>query len=196
MVKKDGHYGCKKIILTDNSDLIKDGVQAINDDFLEFIVNNPSCEKVEVKLIKDSEDHPEIKGGYREEWEYYEIIIPKEEPKQFDECKCTNALQAENCNRNCVRGEKKPKYTPEKLAARRLYGKGHDLATVSMRNRFIEGARWQQEQEQDKNKYSEEEVRDLFKKYQYDYAQWVLRMEDDIEGRPIPVEWFEKNKKK
>ena len=59
---------------------------------------------------------------------------------------------------------------------------------------FINGAKWQQEQ--DKNKYSEEEVRDLFKKYQYDLAQWVLRMEDDIDGKPIPTEWFEQYKKK
>jgi hypothetical protein len=56
---------------------------------------------------------------------------------------------------------------------------------------FIEGAKWQQEK-----MYSEEEVRDLFKKYQYDLAQWVLRMEDDIDGKPIPTEWFEQFKKK
>ena len=71
-----------KIILTTDQDLIKDGVQAIDDEFLEWFVKNPSCEEVEVNLIKDSEDHPEIEGGYREEWQYYEIIIPKEEPKQ------------------------------------------------------------------------------------------------------------------
>jgi hypothetical protein len=55
---------------------------------------------------------------------------------------------------------------------------------------FIEGAKWVQER-----MYSEEEVRDLFKKYQYDLAQWVLRMEDDIDGKPIPTEWFEQFKK-
>jgi len=73
---------CKKIILTTDQDLIKDGVQAIPDDFLEWFVKNPSCEEVQVNLIKDSEDHPEIEGGYREEWQYYEIIISKEEPKK------------------------------------------------------------------------------------------------------------------
>jgi hypothetical protein len=56
---------------------------------------------------------------------------------------------------------------------------------------YIEGAKWQAER-----MYSEEEVRDLFIKYQYDLAQWVLRMEDDINGRPIPIEWFEQFKKK
>ena len=58
-----------KIILTTDPDLIKDGVQAIDDDFLEWFVKNPSCEKVEVEFIDDN-------------WGYYEIIIPKEEPKQ------------------------------------------------------------------------------------------------------------------
>lgn len=44
--------------------------------------------------------------------------------------------------------------------------------------------------------YSEEEVMDLFRKYQYDLSQWVLRMEDDINGKPIPTDWFKQFKKK
>lgn len=58
----------KKIIVTTDQDLIKDGVQAINDEFLEWFVKNPNCEYVEV------EKHWEIDNWYR-------IIIPKEEPK-------------------------------------------------------------------------------------------------------------------
>jgi hypothetical protein len=38
----------KKIILTTDQDLIADGVQAIDDEFLEWFVENPSCEWVEV----------------------------------------------------------------------------------------------------------------------------------------------------
>jgi len=37
-----------KIILTTDQDLIAEGVQAINDEFLEWFVRNPSCEFVEV----------------------------------------------------------------------------------------------------------------------------------------------------
>lgn len=44
--------GQRKIILTTDQDLIADGVQTIPDDFLEFIVKNPSCESVEVKSFK------------------------------------------------------------------------------------------------------------------------------------------------
>ncbi len=42
---------CEKIILTTDPDLIKDGVQSIDDEFLNWFVQNPSCEFV--KVIKD-----------------------------------------------------------------------------------------------------------------------------------------------
>lgn len=63
----------KKIILTTDSKLIADGVQAIPVDFLEWFVKNPSCEEVEVKKWFDYESIPNTT---------YEIITPKEEPKQ------------------------------------------------------------------------------------------------------------------
>ena len=46
---------CVKIILTTDQDLIKDGVQSIDDEFLEWFVKNPSCESVEIeKTTKDN----------------------------------------------------------------------------------------------------------------------------------------------
>lgn len=68
----------QKIILTTDQDLIKDGVQAIDDEFVEWFVKNPNCEQVEVK-IEDmfDETYGEMKGIY------HKIIIPQEEtPKQ------------------------------------------------------------------------------------------------------------------
>ena len=63
--KKSQCWYYKKIILTDNKDLIKDGVQAIDDEFLEWFVKNPSCQY----------------GGYKNiDWD--KIITQKEEPKQ------------------------------------------------------------------------------------------------------------------
>jgi hypothetical protein len=41
----------KKIILTTDVDLINDGVQVIDDEFLEWFVENPSCESVKVKTL-------------------------------------------------------------------------------------------------------------------------------------------------
>jgi hypothetical protein len=55
---------CSKIILTTDQDLIKDGVQAIDDEFLEWFIKNPSCEEVEILRCP-------IEGLY--------TIIPKEE---------------------------------------------------------------------------------------------------------------------
>jgi len=62
------------IILTTDQDLIKDGVQAIDDEFLEWFVKNPSCEFAHLgftSIIGDLETK-----------RTYKIIIPKEEPKQ------------------------------------------------------------------------------------------------------------------
>ena len=58
-----------KIILTTDQDLIKDGVQSIDDDFLEWFVKNSSCERVEIRYTVDFNSKAVI-------------IIPKEEPKQ------------------------------------------------------------------------------------------------------------------
>jgi hypothetical protein len=65
------------IILTTDQDLIKDGVQAIDDEFLEWFVKNPSCEEVET--TRDFADEG-IKGITY--YGKYFIIIPKEAPKQ------------------------------------------------------------------------------------------------------------------
>jgi hypothetical protein len=55
----------KKIIITTDEVLIADGVQAIPNDFLEWFVQNPSCQY----------------GGYKDiAWD--QIITLKEEPKQ------------------------------------------------------------------------------------------------------------------
>jgi len=71
-VKQNVNEFCKKIILTTDQDLINDGVQKIDDEFLEWFVKNPSCEEVKIESWQ-------TKG----EWDLdYKIIIPKEEPKQ------------------------------------------------------------------------------------------------------------------
>jgi hypothetical protein len=102
----------KKIILTTDADLIADGVQAIDDTFLEWFVKNPSCEWVDVektfvtnsglgyqeyavldsnfKVIEINAKTPQTsyylgKITILSTYEYvihYKIIIPQEEPKQ------------------------------------------------------------------------------------------------------------------
>jgi hypothetical protein len=80
-VRYEGHYAmlvrvhnCKKIILTTDKDLINDGVQAIDDKFLEWFVKNPSCEYIKINdLYSYTNENTEHVG--------YKIIIPQEEPK-------------------------------------------------------------------------------------------------------------------
>ena len=100
MISIEGRNDCKKIILTTDQDLIKDGVQPIGDEFLEWFVKNPSCQEVEVRKIEDeiiSPKNPKIRFNALQDppsfisaeslnnmilTYKYKIIIPKEEPKQ------------------------------------------------------------------------------------------------------------------
>lgn len=81
----------KKIILTTDQDLIKDGVQPIPDEFLEWFVKNPSCEFVQTDKILQTRhgvnwyDLPNQKTGNEADGIYrfyYKIIIPKQESNQ------------------------------------------------------------------------------------------------------------------
>jgi hypothetical protein len=118
---------CKKIILTTDQELIKDGVQAIDDEFLEWFVKNPSCEYVRI-------EHERILWESGKITHYkYKIIIPKEKPKQE---------------------------TLEEVAEIYTIGKSSsDVFKKAHIRDFMAGAKWQQEQ--DKNKYSEEEVGEI-----------------------------------
>lgn len=104
---KNYGYLCKKIILTTDVILRKYGIQAIDDDFLEWLVENPSCEEVEVhKFYKANPKYKEgsrlaEKVGY---WEY-KIIISKEtseETKQKVRDYGNNLVkQDRTCTHNC-----------------------------------------------------------------------------------------------
>jgi hypothetical protein len=69
---------CKKIILTTDQDLIKDGVQTIDNEFLEYIKQNKNCENVKVDLVAVNEFGSEITvGGYGFDKFVYKVIISK-----------------------------------------------------------------------------------------------------------------------
>jgi hypothetical protein len=67
---KYANQECKKIILTTDPDLIKDGVQEISENFLQWFLKNKACEYVEVKKVEHLTNKP------------YRVTIPEEEPKQ------------------------------------------------------------------------------------------------------------------
>jgi hypothetical protein len=158
--------GYKEILLSTDTELQKDGVQAIDDEFLEWFVKNPSCEKVEVEDIS-MQYHEE---GYSE----YKIIIPKEEPKDVV-LGYKTSLDAQMLDR--IEPKQEPtmiddwldkhgdpeiyKKVERKLelmeAAERFYpiSKGgsmwmpsaDDCNKANKQEGFIEGAKWQQEQD-------------------------------------------------
>jgi hypothetical protein len=158
--------GYKKIILTTDQDLINDGVQAIDDEFLEWFVKNPSCESVEVKQ--------ELGFCINCEWNYdscpnakeclkgkYKIIIPQEEPKKT----LVTAMQPTSLSGDLIVGEitsgiepinKTKQETLEEAADRLVYDSTEENKGFPQIKAFILGAKWQA-----KRMYSEDYIVDL-----------------------------------
>lgn len=138
---------CKKIILTTDEDLIQNGVQAIDDDFLEWFVKNPSCEEVEIKLLLS--DNGNVFYGYK-------IIILQEEielnklKKQF-QMKADEALELNSKIGNFGKEEPKQETIEEDAA---------NLADPSLckTDNWIAGAKYMQEK-----MYSEEDMREAIR---------------------------------
>jgi hypothetical protein len=127
-----------KVILTTNDLLIKDGVQAIDDKFLEWFVKNPSCEEVEI----DKAEH----GMYKDDVYYklsnkifYKIIIPREEQTK---CYCGHTT-------TCDCGPKETKQETVEEVAENFWLNDDSMTDndrISYVNGFGQGAKWQQEQ--------------------------------------------------
>jgi len=117
----------KKIILTTDTNLIKDSVQVIEDEFLEWFVKNPNCEKIEIKTrylhsYKTGETFisfsktPEFSSRNMQCIKIeprYEIIIPQEESKQLNCCTPVNQIKRYV---DCVGCDRKPKQMSKQTA--------------------------------------------------------------------------------
>jgi len=73
----------KKIILTTDHELIDEGVQPIDDEFLEWFVKNPNCEEVFLTYEYEqvNQDNPILKGSTNV-LRKYKIIILQEESNE------------------------------------------------------------------------------------------------------------------
>ena len=180
----------KKIILTTDLDLIKDGVQAIDDEFLEWFVKNTSCEFVEVNDLYDyTNENLEYIG--------YKIIIP---PDVF---RITNisgvytyyatfalamsAAVSGDIIESFSNYTKEPEQESlEEVAERILFENTKNVEIRYSGERYsviksmIDLVKWQQEQ--DKNKYSKEEVKQIIEATLIEHSDFVLA--------DIP-DWFE-----
>jgi hypothetical protein len=185
VVNPNGWNDNKKIILTTDQDLIKDGVQDIDDEFLEWFIKNPSCEEGEVDK---NWNYPLDKS-----WEY-KIIIPKaeqkqhlidimrgdeelglyEEPKKFGDSFENLANVMSTANFMFGVKEEPKQETLEEFIEREGYPEGHtqDIWETGVRD----GAQWQQER-----MYSKEDLRT---------AWMAAKNSSDFN------EWFEQYKKK
>ena len=88
-----------KIILTTDPDLIKDGVQAIDDEFLEWFVKNANESGVPFDICEVNDwldDNGNIAFGSKER---YKIIIPNEEPTAYHYLSCCRSIEECHCGK-------------------------------------------------------------------------------------------------
>jgi hypothetical protein len=188
-----------KIILTTDPDLIKDGVQEIDDEFLEWFVKNPSCEFVEIveelkyfNLDELRERHLKGLPHIYSEKIGYKIIIPQKESKQEtleeaikQQFKYDNLQDAKEISSR-IKVDSHPdidnKETLENfIKSIYLSPSGGDIKGIEL------GAKWQAER-----MYSEKEVYDVV-------AQTVARFCPSFGDKiriEVTKEWFEQFKKK
>ena len=130
----------KKIILTTDPDLIKDGVQAIDDEFLEWFVKNPSCEEVEVGYGWIRLTETDNKG-------YWISISDKQFEMQQDEPKQETLEEVAH----------------EMLVDYGIKSIGQSIGVLTVKKLMVNMAKWQAER-----MYSEEEVQIILSKLLFD----------------------------
>jgi hypothetical protein len=171
-------HGFYKIILTTDPTLIADGVQEIEDTFIEWLVKNPTCEFVQVikenicsRCYSNNTDEcwsaKECSDGKYDKTKYT-IIIPQEEPKTGYVKSETKFLGVEFTLKD---------------GSKQFVPKQETLEELAYRIAYIAGAN-----EKAEKMYSEEEVYGLLKTYQsnYSYANNEIGLK----------KWFEDLKKK
>jgi hypothetical protein len=173
-----------KIILTTDKLLIKDGVQAIDDEFLEWFVNNQTCESVEVEKVKI------INYAFpRSVYDKYKIIIPSEEPKRKIDT-CYNFNKEIGCVQiDCRCEQEEPKQETLEEVADKWVFETNDHKWSNNNNEagdnfgsFIAGFK-----EAEKTLYSEEEVLTIIQE-----CKSYLSFGDEFDE----IKWFEQFKKK
>jgi hypothetical protein len=181
---KDREYS--KIILTTDHQLIQDGVQAIDDEFLEWFVKNPTCEELEVGYGWIRLTETDNKG--------YWVSIPdkqfemqQEEPKQ--EC-CQDVsvfylgTTCNKCNRPFRSVIEEPKQETLEEAAETISDFiKRESKSANESVGIVKGVKWQQER-----RYSEEEVFNICR----EFAIFVQQKRPSYKKQ---LEWFEQFKK-
>lgn len=145
---------CKKIILTTDPILIKDDVQALDDEFLNWFIKNQKREIPIITTTVNNESRYTTNIGF-ESWR-------KEEPQQVCE-NCKIEISKYGCA--CFPQAHPKQETLEEAAHKMLvdYGiksMGQSIGVLTVKKLMVDMTKWQQEQ--DKNKFSEEDVKEAF----------------------------------
>jgi hypothetical protein len=138
--EKGDYKNCKKIILTTDSTLIAEGVQSIDDEFLEWFVKNPSCGFIKVTKL-----------DYLTNRQYRIYNLPQEEPKQEKEEEWKE-LEGANLCEPLKSWEDDKQSTLEEVAEKYSQGWGENDDVKS----FIAGGKHMAER-----MYSKEEVNEI-----------------------------------
>ena len=127
------HKNCKKIILTTDEDLIKDGVQRIDDEFLEWFVKNPSCESVDINDWMDTDGNIAFGGDIR----YQICLSPFWRKREINELEMNwvfnnpQCKQTESCSnslsKKCICPKEEPKQTVQEYEQQGLEKYSHEL---------------------------------------------------------------------
>jgi hypothetical protein len=185
----------RKIILTTDIDLIKNDVQAIDDEFLQWFVKNPSCEFVPIiTTIVSNECNYKTNIGF-ESWR-------KEEPKQ----ETLSYTEAAKKDERIFNSTMMKQETIDEVALNIIPDKSTsgwiDSFGATERIGFIKGAKYQAER-----MYSEEDM--------FEFSQWISHedwvylpskgywvneeqeeLEQKLSSKEILNLWFEQFKKK
>jgi len=126
-----------KIILTTAPTLIEDGVQAIDNIFLEWFIDNPTCEYVEVSELRFFNQETGKSAHYK--WEY---DLPQEEPKQ-DSNKTHHLDELPNVDKGVVSkmyNAAIPKLEPKQEAEGKYFADNADSIIVMKQETLEEAA--------------------------------------------------------
>ena len=162
---------CKKVILTTDQDLTKDGIQKIDNEFLEWFVKNPHYEQIDVGygFIRLSETDNK---GYWASIPGAEFNMQKEESKQ-------ETLE-----------ESAKKYYKDNIDQSNIPRDHYEVEIQDLMIGFA--SKWQQER-----MYSEDEVEEIVSKLMHEVHCGDITYTDYvIDFKTSPRKWFQQFKKK
>lgn len=142
---------CKLVIMTTDSDLIKDGVQEIDDEFLKWYIKNLSCETIEVTFETlwlnkrfGGTWQPFTDENANQRKKNYKIIFPKE-GIDFIERDSSDLQKQEISGKEIKQFDKQETLEEAAMEASEL-GEYDRSFESTRKSYFIEGVKWNQRQ--------------------------------------------------